>query len=153
MKDAAKEPVKEEPKEASRKRQGNRSRKPPRLRLPRPKPAAPPPAAASVDARRDSDGLRVTFPLQVATPAAAFRRGDTVWLVFDSQKPIDVEAIRARGGAMIGEVSRMPLDKGQAVRIRLTRPLVYSLTQRGGRQGDQLAARRSPTRSRRRRCR
>ncbi|WP_025037378.1 hypothetical protein [Bradyrhizobium sp. DOA9] len=86
------------------------------------------PTIASVDARRDSDGLRVTFPLQVATPAAAFRRGDTVWLVFDTPKPIDVEAIRTRGGAMIGEVGRVPLDKGQAVRIRLTRPLVYSLT-------------------------
>ncbi len=91
-------------------------------------PATLQPAAASVDARRDSDGLRVMFPLQVATPAAAFRRGDTVWLVFDSPKPIDVEAIRTKGGAMIGEVSRVPLDKGQAVRIRLTRPLVYSLT-------------------------
>lgn len=91
-------------------------------------PAAPQPAIASVDARRDSDGLRVTFPFQVATPAAAFRRGDTVWLVFDTPKPIDVEAIRAKGGAMIGEVGRVPLDKGQAVRIRLTRPLVYSLT-------------------------
>lgn len=90
-------------------------------------PAAPQPTVASVDARRDSDGLRVTFPIQVATPAAAFRRGDTVWLVFDTPKPIDVEAIRARGGAMIGEVGRIPLDKGQAVRIRLTRPLVYSL--------------------------
>jgi len=90
--------------------------------------ASPQPAIASVDARRDSDGLRVTFPLQIATPAAAFRRGDTVWLVFDSPKPIDVEAIRTKGGAMIGEVSRMPLDKGQAIRIRLTRPLVYSLT-------------------------
>ncbi|WP_165637730.1 tetratricopeptide repeat protein [Bradyrhizobium shewense] len=89
--------------------------------------AAPQPTIASVDARRDSDGLRVTFPLQVATPAAAFRRGDTVWLVFDTPKPIDVEPIRARGGAMIGEVGRIPLDKGQAVRIRLTRPLVYSL--------------------------
>lgn len=86
------------------------------------------PAVASVDARRDSDGLRVTFPLQVATPAAAFRRGDTVWLVFDTPKPIDVEAIRTKGGAMIGEVGRIPLDKGQAVRVRLTRPLVYSLT-------------------------
>ena len=86
------------------------------------------PAIPSVDARRDSDGLRVTFPLQVATPAAAFRRGDTVWLVFDTPKPVDVEAIRTRGGAMIGEVGRIPLDKGQAVRIRLTRPLVYSLT-------------------------
>lgn len=108
-KEAAKEPVKEVVKAA---------------------PAAPAaqPAVASVDARRDSDGLRVTFPLQVATPAAAFRRGDTVWLVFDTPKPIDVEAIRTKGGAMIGEVGRIPLDKGQAVRIRLTRPLVYSLT-------------------------
>ncbi|TPQ40788.1 hypothetical protein C2U70_04185 [Bradyrhizobium guangdongense] len=89
-------------------------------------PTAPP--AASVEARRDSDGLRVLIPLSVATPAAAFRRGDTVWLVFDSAKPIDFEPIRARGGAMIGEVSHMALAKGQAVRIRLTRPLVYSLT-------------------------
>lgn len=111
VKEAAPEPVKESVKAA-----------------PAEAPAAPRPAGASVDARRDSDGLRVTFPLQVSTPAAAFRRGDTVWLVFDTPKPIDVEAIRTKGGAMIGEVSRMPLDKGQAVRIRLTRPLVYSLT-------------------------
>lgn len=109
--EAAKEPVKEAAKEATKVE------------------AAPPqPAVASVDARRDSDGLRVTFPLQVSTPAAAFRRGDTIWLLFDTPKPIDVEAIRAKGGAMIGEVGRIPLDKGQAVRIRLTRPLVYSLT-------------------------
>ena len=111
VKEAAKEPVKESVKAA-----------------PAEAPAALQPTVASVDVRRDSDGLRVIFPLQVATPAAAFRRGDTVWLVFDTPKPIDVEAIRGRGGAMIGEVSRMPLDKGQAVRIRLTRPLVYSLT-------------------------
>ncbi|QOZ80604.1 tetratricopeptide repeat protein [Bradyrhizobium sp. CCBAU 53351] len=109
-KEAAKEPVKEGAKETAKAA-----------------PAAPQPSIASVDARRDSDGLRVTFPIPVATPAAAFRRGDTVWLVFDTPKPIDVEAIRARGGAMIGEVGRIPLDKGQAVRIRLTRPLVYSL--------------------------
>lgn len=111
VKEAAKETVKESPPAA-----------------PAETPAAPQPAVASVDARRDSDGLRVTFPLRVSTAAAAFRRGDTVWLVFDTPKPIDVEAIRSKGGAMIGEVGRIPLDKGQAVRIRLTRPLVYSLT-------------------------
>ena len=109
-KEAAKEPVKDATKAASAEA-----------------PAAPQPTVAGVDARRDSDGLRVTFPIQVATPAAAFRRGDTVWLVFDTPKPIDVEAIRSKGGVMIGEVGRIPLDKGQAVRIRLTRPLVYSL--------------------------
>lgn len=123
VKEAAKEPVKEEPREAI-KEAPQEAIKP----APVEAQASPPPAASSVDARRDSDGLRVTFPIPVATPAAAFRRGDTVWLVFDTPKPIDVDAIRARGGAMIGEVSRMPLAKGQAVRIRLTRPLVYSLT-------------------------
>ena len=110
VKDAAREPVRETAKAAAEIA------------------PAPQPAIAAVDARRDSDGLRVTFPIQVATPAAAFRRGDTVWLVFDSPKPIDVEAIRTKGGAMIGEAGRIPLEKGQAVRIRLTRPLVYSLT-------------------------
>src|SRR3954463_1191285 len=115
VKEAAKEPVKEPATEALK-------------AAPAEAPAAPQPSGASVDVRRDSDGLRVTFPLQVATPAAAFRRGDTVWLVFDTAKPIDVEAIRTRGGAMIGEVGRVPLEKGQAVRIRLTRPLVYSLS-------------------------
>ncbi|WP_194467306.1 tetratricopeptide repeat protein [Bradyrhizobium sp. CCBAU 53340] len=118
-KEPVKEPVKDVPKEAA---------KPESKPAPAEAQAAPSPPIASVDARRDSDGLRVTFPFSVATPAAAFRRGDTVWLVFDSPKPVDVDPIRARGGAMIGEVSRMPLEKGQAVRIRLTRPLVYSLT-------------------------
>jgi tetratricopeptide (TPR) repeat protein len=101
-------------------------------------PAAPPAAearpdgrgpaeAASVDAWRDSDGLRLTFSFPGPTPAASFRRGDTVWLVFDSERPLDVEPIRAKGGAIIGEVSRMPIDKGQAIRIRLNRPLMHSL--------------------------
>ncbi|MCK1543167.1 tetratricopeptide repeat protein [Bradyrhizobium sp. 179] len=115
VKEAAKEPAKESVKEAPKAAAAQA-------------PAAVQPGIAGVDVRRDSDGLRVTFPLQVATPAAAFRRGDTVWLVFDTLRPIDVEPIRSKGGAMIGEVGCVPLDKGQAVRIRLTRPLVYSLT-------------------------
>ncbi|WP_407188917.1 tetratricopeptide repeat protein [Bradyrhizobium centrosematis] len=117
--EAAKEPVKEAAKEAAKQAAKEAPKETPK--------AASQPTVASVDARRDSDGLRVTFPIQVATAAAAFRRGDTVWLVFDTPKPIDVEAIRTKGGAMIGEVGRIPLDQGQAVRIRLTRPLVYSL--------------------------
>jgi tetratricopeptide (TPR) repeat protein len=86
-----------------------------------------PAEAASVDAWRDSDGLRLTFSFPGPTPAASFRRGDTVWLVFDSERPLDVDPIRAKGGAIIGEVSRMPIDKGQAIRIRLNRPLMHSL--------------------------
>ena len=83
--------------------------------------------AASVEARRDSDGLRVTFSFAAPTPAAMFRRADTVWLVFDQTGSIDVEPIRAKGGAIIGDVSRLPLEKGQAIRIRLNRPQMPSL--------------------------
>ena len=89
------------------------------------KPAEQP---VKVDAWRDSDGLRLTFAFPSATPAASFRRGDTVWLIFDSKRPLDLEPIRAKGGAIIGEVSRMVLDKGQAIRIRLNRPQMHSLT-------------------------
>ncbi|SHM77095.1 hypothetical protein SAMN05444321_7543 [Bradyrhizobium lablabi] len=97
-------------------------------------PAASGPKAATVDARRDSDGLRVTFTFATPTPAAMFRRADTVWLVFDKTGSIDVEQIRAKGGAIIGDVSPMPLDNGLAIRIRLNRPQMPSLESdpRGG---------------------
>jgi hypothetical protein len=102
-------------------------------------PAAPTPQpesaagdkVATVDARRDSDGLRVTFAFAGPTPAALFRRADTVWLVFDHTKPIDIEPIRAKGGAIIGDVSALALEKGQAVRIRLNRPQIPSLDSEG----------------------
>ncbi len=77
---------------------------------------------------RDSDGLHLTFSFPTATPAALFRRADTLWLMFDSKKPINVEPIRGQAGAAIADVSIMPLEKGQAVRIRLNRPQLSSLS-------------------------
>ncbi len=84
-------------------------------------------ASSSVDAQRDSDGLRVTFSFPAATPAALFRRADTVWMVFDTPEAIDVDPIRAKGGSLIADVSRIALEKGQAVRFRLNRPQMPSL--------------------------
>src|SRR5260370_27172723 len=86
----------------------------------------------AVVARRDSDGLRLMFSFAAATPAALFRRADTVWLVFDSTKPLDIEPIRSKAGAVIADVSRLPLDNGQAIRIRLNRPQIPSLTSDDG---------------------
>ena len=90
--------------------------------------AKPADSAASVSAIRTSEGLNLTFSFAAATPAALFRRADTVWLVFDSDKPIDVEPIRSKGGSIVADVSRLPLDKGQVIRIRLNRPQMPSLT-------------------------
>src|SRR5262249_53360923 len=51
------------------------------------KPAAPldPKAPVVVDVRHQGESVRVTFPFAQPTPAAMFRRADTLWLVFDSQ--------------------------------------------------------------------
>ena len=105
--------------------------------------SAPPPESgannktASVEARRDSDALRVMFSFAAPTPAALFRRADTVWLVFDQTAPIDVEPIRAKGGSIIGDVSRLPLEKGQAIRIRLNRPQIPSFESEGRANGTE----------------
>jgi tetratricopeptide (TPR) repeat protein len=89
-------------------------------------------AGIPVEAIRDSEGLRLTFGFDQPTPAALFSRGDTVWLVFDSTKAIDLDPIRAKGGAIVGEVTRLPLDKGQAIRIRLNRPQLHSMSSDDG---------------------
>jgi tetratricopeptide (TPR) repeat protein len=84
--------------------------------------------AVTLNAVRRSDGLRLTFDFAGPTPAALFRRGNTVWLVFDSEKPIDVAVIRKEGGSLITDIDRRPVDNGQAIRIRLTRPQLASLS-------------------------
>ena len=86
-----------------------------------------PAAVDKVEANRNSDGLRLTFSFASAAPAALFRRADVVWLVFDSAKPVDLEPIRREAGSVIGDVSAVPLEQGQAVRLRLNRPQLASL--------------------------
>jgi len=49
--------------------------------------------------RRQGEALRLVFPFAAPTPAAVFRRYDTLWLVFDNNTPIDI-------GALAGEQSR-----------------------------------------------
>jgi tetratricopeptide (TPR) repeat protein len=111
---------------------------------PKVKPAATPPAATpaiasdksgSVTAQRDADGLRVTFSFAATTPAALFRRADTVWLVFDAATPVNIDPIRSKGGALVAEVNSLSIPQGQAVRIRLNRPQLPSLTGEEGRGG------------------
>ncbi len=104
---------------------------------PQPKESGQKNNVTSVEARRDSDALRMTFTFAGPTPAALFRRADTVWLVFDQATPIDVEPIRAKGGSIIGDVSRLPLEKGQAIRIRLNRPQIASLESEGRANGTE----------------
>ncbi|GEC14211.1 tetratricopeptide repeat protein [Nitrobacter winogradskyi] len=83
--------------------------------------------AATLNAERRTEGFRLRFGFGTPAPAALFRRADTVWLLFDSEQPIDIDAIRKEGGSLITDIDRRPLDNGQAIRIRLTRPQLASL--------------------------
>lgn len=95
--------------------------------------AAAPAAAATepgmaVDIRRTNAGLRLQFPFATPVAAALFNRADTLWLVFDSPKLVDIEPVRRQGGSNIADISGLALPTGQAVRIRLSRPQLASLT-------------------------
>jgi tetratricopeptide (TPR) repeat protein len=84
--------------------------------------------ASAVGVIRDSDGLHLTFSMPPGTSAALFRRADTLWLVLDSKKPISLESIRGQGGVAVADISIVPQEIGQAVRFRLNRPQLPSLS-------------------------
>ncbi|CAN5485575.1 hypothetical protein BH10PSE11_BH10PSE11_22950 [soil metagenome] len=90
-------------------------------------PAMTPAAGVTVEARLTSDDFRLTFPFSSPTPAAMFRRSDSIWLVFDTDQPLDVSAIRRDGGWIVADVAAVDLPKGRALRIRLTRPQLATL--------------------------
>ena len=95
---------------------------------PAPAEAKPQPGATDVAVTRDSEGLHLTFPMPAGTAAALFRRANTLWLMLDSSKPINLAPIRGQSGAAVADVSIVPLEKGQAVRFRLNRPQLPSIS-------------------------
>jgi hypothetical protein len=96
-----------------------------------PKLAAPADAGSSAMpavATASSDQLRVSLPFAAPTPAAMFRRGDSLWLVFDSGKPIEVSNLARDFGHIVrsADYERGGSNEG-IVRLRLVRPMLASL--------------------------
>jgi predicted negative regulator of RcsB-dependent stress response len=90
-------------------------------------PAMTPAAGVIVDARLTSDDFRLTFPFTSPTPAAVFRRSDSIWVVFDTDQPIDANAIRREGSWIVADATPVDLPKGRALRIRLNRPQLATM--------------------------
>jgi hypothetical protein len=84
-------------------------------------------AGVTVEARLTSDDFRLTFPFSGPTPAAVFRRSDSIWLVFDTDQSIDLSAIRREGGWIVADAAPVDVPNGRAIRIRLTRPQLATL--------------------------
>jgi tetratricopeptide (TPR) repeat protein len=92
---------------------------------------ADPAAPVVVDVRRQGEALRLTFPFVVPTPAAVFRRADTVWLVFDSQAPIDINKITAQSGRSIRNAAVTRSRDGQVIQLKLDKPKLTSIGSEG----------------------
>ena len=92
---------------------------------------APPPrdpkSPVLVEVVRVGEGLRLTFPFAVATPAAVFRRADAVWLVFDAAAPIDVSKLVTQPIGSVRSATVTRTEGGQVVRIKVDRPRLTSL--------------------------
>jgi len=88
-------------------------------------------APVVAELQRQGDALRLVFPFAASTPAAVFRRFDTLWLVFDTASPIDVGSLLGDPGRLIrgAEVSRS--GQGQVVRLKLERPRLSSASTNG----------------------
>lgn len=111
---------------------------------PQPPVITAPTAPAAVDSRatvadgvpvaiqHNSDGLHLKFGFNAPTPAALFRRADAVWLLFDSAQAPDLDAIRRDAKSVVSDVSRIALPTGQAIRMRLIRPQLATLTDADG---------------------
>jgi len=84
--------------------------------------------AVAVAVHRSADAVRMEFPFTAPAAAAVFRRGDVLWLVFDTDARIDVSALVERGGTVIRSARVTRGKDGEAiVRIRLGRPQLASL--------------------------
>ncbi len=101
---------------------------PPPATAPAPSAATPSaaPSSIAVEVKRHGDALRLSFPFAAPTPAAVFRRADTLWLVFDSAVPIDLAEVAAKSGGTITSATVTRSNGGQVVQIILARPKLTS---------------------------
>lgn len=101
-------------------------------------PAPPAPAAMSrpapgVSVARDGEGWHLRFAFAEPTAAAAFRRGDMLWLVFDRRAAIGLEAIRRDAAPVVSAAMSSTTEDAaaQVVRLRLARSQLASFTADG----------------------
>jgi tetratricopeptide (TPR) repeat protein len=86
--------------------------------------------SVKAELRRADKSVRILFPFVAATPAAVFRRADVMWLVFDTETAVDVDALRKQSNGMIRQVNVSYAD-GQVIRLKLDRPRLGSLAMEG----------------------
>jgi hypothetical protein len=93
-----------------------------------PKAAAADKSAQGILAKRSSTDFRIIFPFAGSVPTALFKRADSIWMIVADPRPLDVQPIKTEGGPLIAAVESVPVQGGQAIRIKLNRPQLAALS-------------------------
>ncbi|MCG8561337.1 MAG: hypothetical protein MI824_16180 [Hyphomicrobiales bacterium] len=91
----------------------------------KPKPVAKPVPAGEkvpVQVREAGANLRLVFPFPKPISGAVFRRGRTIWLVFDSNVKLDDAALRDPPGSKVVDMEHVRSGSMQYFRLTLSRP-------------------------------
>ncbi|MBU1335577.1 MAG: hypothetical protein KJ944_02540 [Alphaproteobacteria bacterium] len=75
--------------------------------------------------------VRVVFPFEQDTPAAVFRRGDTVWMIFDTVAGIQPPAHSQELDALASEFAVVTAGDTQVVRVELSQDRLATLGSEG----------------------
>jgi tetratricopeptide (TPR) repeat protein len=89
------------------------------------------PAVVRALVKRQGESVAMSFPFTAPTPAAVFRRADTVWLVFDTDATIAVGSLNAEHRKAIRSVTARRTRGAAVVNIKLDRPQLISVTSDG----------------------
>jgi tetratricopeptide (TPR) repeat protein len=81
----------------------------------------------SVYIKETPDHSEIFFRFDEAVAAAGFIRGETVWIVFDSFKPLDLSGVMKKGGKYIKDIRKVRLNNGQLILIKLAEPQLFAL--------------------------
>ena len=85
---------------------------------------------------KEMDGSAFLVPFDSTAGAASFRSGDSVYVVFDERRPVDMGALRS--DPVFHAVSVQLLSNGTLIRVPLSPALSVALTQMP--QGWRIAA-------------
>jgi tetratricopeptide (TPR) repeat protein len=87
--------------------------------------------AIKTEVKRIGDVVRIAFPFTDRVPAAAFNRGETLWVIFDTPKEVDVAPIAPNLASLARGVSMIRAKAWTAIRIDLNEPLLTTLSPDG----------------------
>ncbi len=84
-----------------------------------------------VEARRTGSVARLVFPFSSRVAAAAFRRNNRLWLVFDSRLPLDMKMARTALEGIARDVAVETVDNAVSIRIDLKQQVLTTISADG----------------------